>query len=107
MGQNTSPIPPKGLWAVKASDWIKGLWLAVSSGVLALGYFIISNHFRLPTMNEAEPYLQTIAAGFLAYIAKNFGTNNVGQFLKPDQPVVKVSEQKLEDLAEKAKVNDG
>lgn len=105
MAEQASQIPPKGLWTVKASDFVKGLWLSISSGVLALAYFILSNHFKLPTMEQAEPYLQTIGAGFIAYIGKNWGTNNVGQFLKPDKPVVTVGKEKLEDLKDEADAN--
>lgn len=100
--ETTSRVPPKGLWKLQATDFLKGLWLAVSSGILALGYFIMSNHFKLPTMEQAEPYLQAIGAGFFAYIAKNLGTNNVGEFLKKDKPVVKVGAEKLETLKKEA-----
>lgn len=86
MSQEVPTVPPKGLWALKASDFAKGLWLSVGSGVIAFGYFLLDK-FRMPTVEEAKPYIITIGAGFLSYIGKNLTTNNVGQMFKKDKPV--------------------
>ena|SRR6478609_5767581 len=102
MSETASSMPPKGLWSVKIEDFIKGLWLAIGSSILAFGYFLFKNHFKIPTWEQAEPYLDTIVSGFLIYIGKNYGTNNVGEFLKKDKPVVAVSAEKLKVVVDEA-----
>lgn len=102
MAETASSIPAKGLWTIKAQDFFKGLWLAVGSAVLAFGYAIMQNHWHLLTFDQSEPYLNTIAAGFIAYIGKNVGTNNVGQLFKKDKPVVSVTKERLDTLEAKA-----
>ncbi len=102
MSQQGTTIPPKGLWTLKAQDFIKGLWLAIGSSVLAFGYAIVQNHWHMLSFVQSEPYINTIAAGFLAYIGKNFASNNVGQLFKADKPVVHVDVQELDDLKAKA-----
>jgi hypothetical protein len=99
MAQSASEIiPPKGLWTLKIQDFFKGLWLAIGTSVLSFVYFLFKNHFKVPTWDQADPYLDTVVIAFLTYLAKNFGTNNVGELLKPDRPVVTVDKQELEKL---------
>lgn len=106
MAENTTSIPQKGLWTMKAMDWVKGLGLALGTSILALGSLIISNHWRIPPFEVLEPYLDTIGYGFLAYIGKNLTTNNVGQLFKKDQPVVHVDASELASLQQKASQNN-
>lgn len=102
MAENTASIPQKGLWTIKAMDWIKGLGLALSTSILALGSLFIQNHWKLPTFEVLEPYLNTIGYGFIAYIGKNLTTNNVGQLFQKDKPLVSVGAAKLAALQQKA-----
>lgn len=102
MAENSSSIPQKGLWTVRAMDWVKGLGLALGTSILAVGSLIISNHWRIPTFEVLEPYLDTIGYGFIAYVLKSFTTNNVGQPFQKDQPVVHVNAAKLDTLQQKA-----
>lgn len=106
MSQNATTIPPKGLWKIKGQDFIKGLWLAIGSSVLAFGYAITQNHWHMLTFLQSEPYLNTIAAGFVAYIGKNWASNNVGQLFTSDKPVVHVDVKELDDLKVKAEQTD-
>ena len=102
MGQTSTAIPQKGLWTVKLSDFIKGLWLAIGTSILTLGSVIIANHWRIPPFATLEPYLDTIGYGFLAYLGKNLTTNNVGELFKKDKPVVPVDAAELNALQQKA-----
>jgi hypothetical protein len=102
MSQTANSIPPKGgLWKLQASDWVKGLWLTIGGGVLALLKFLVTAH-HLPTMNELWPYIDTISGMFILYIGKNWATNNVGQLGKADQPVMLVDKDHLKNLEDKA-----
>lgn len=98
MGDTSSSIPQKGIGTLNAMDWVKGLGLALGTSVIALGGLIISNHWRIPPFAVLEPYLDTIAYGFLAYIGKSLSTNNVGQLFQRDKPVVHVNAAKLASL---------
>lgn len=102
MAETTTSIPQKGLWTMKAMDWIKGLGIALGTSILALGSLIIQNHWKMPTFVVLEPYLDTIGYGFLAYIGKNISTNNVGQLFTKDQPIVHVEASELAALQQKA-----
>jgi hypothetical protein len=102
MAETTTSIPQKGLWTVKATDFLKGLWMAVGSSVIAFGFLIINNHWHLPSFDQLEPYLNAFAIAFLTYIGKNAVTNNVGEILKKDKPVVHVDASELASLQQKA-----
>lgn len=102
MAENATSIPPGGMWKIKASDFLKGLWLSVGSAVLSLVYLLISNHWKLPSFDQIEPYLNAIAIGFVSYIGKNVTTNNVGQLFKPDKSVVMVGKDHLQAISDKA-----
>ena len=106
MAETATSIPQKGLWTVKAADFLKGLWMAVGSSVIAFGFLIINNHWRIPSFDQLEPYLNAFSIAFLTYIGKNVVTNNVGELFKKDKPVVHVNAEKLQTLEQKAAALD-
>ena len=101
MPQTATTIPPKGLGSLKLSDFWKGALMAFGTSILSRIYFLLTqDHF--PSWHEFQPYLQAAFAAFVMYILKNLGTNNVGQILTPDKPVVHVDAEQLKSLKEKA-----
>lgn len=101
MAENATTIPPQGLGKLKLNDFWKGALIAFGTSVLSGAYFLLTkDHF--PTWVEFQPYLQTAVAAFIMYVLKNLGTNNVGELLQKDKPVVHVDAQQLDDLKAKA-----
>lgn len=105
MAEVATSIPQKGLWSIKISDFLKGLWISVGSSVIAFIYLIINNHWKLPTFEVFEPYLNAIGFSFLSYLGKNLSTNNVGELFKKDKPVVHVDASELASLQQQASQN--
>src|SRR5690242_4551739 len=105
MAENATTVPPKGLGTIKISDFWKGALMAFGTSLLGGIYFLLTkDHF--PTWAEFQPYLQAAIAAFIMYILKNLGTNNVGQLLTKDKPVVHVDVETLNDLKYKASGGD-
>ncbi len=82
-GLPETKLPPKGLWTVRFSDFIKGAILSCSAQLMAmLDFWMRSDHF--PTYAEWQPYVKVTIYFFFIYLGKNFLSNNRGQFLKAD-----------------------
>lgn len=101
MAQKASNISAKGLGSINLNDFWKGALLTVFTSLLS-GLYVLLSEDHFPTWIEFKPYVIAALAGFVSYILKNIGTNNVGQILKQDKPVVPVEVEKLEELKDKA-----
>ena len=104
MGQIATTVPPKGLGTIKLSDFWKSLLLAALTNVLLALYAII-NSGAMPTQADWIAIAKTTAAIIIAYLLKNLGTNNVGQILTKDKPVVVADQKSLDKLEAKADSN--
>lgn len=101
MPELSTTVPPKGLGNLRLADFIKGAALSCSAQLLAmLDFWFRADHF--PAYTEWQPYIKATIYFFVLYLFKNFGTNNVGQFLKADKPIVHVDKEQLEQLQQKA-----
>lgn len=101
MAQDATTVPAKGLGSLKLSDFWKSLFLAAIVNVLLVLYPIIQGG-HWPTSNDLQDMLKSTVAIIIAYLIKNLSTNNVGQILEKDKPVVHVDVETLNDLKEKA-----
>lgn len=100
MSENATTIPPKGLGTLKLSDFWKSLLIAALSNVL-LSLYTIINSGQLPNHTDLTTMLKTTSAIVLSYLLKNLGTNNVGQLLTKDKPVVTVDATQVSDTTTK------
>jgi hypothetical protein len=98
MAEQATTIPPKGLGTIKLSDFWKSLLLAALSNIL-LSLYTIINSGALPTHADLITMLKTTSAIILSYLLKNLGTNNVGQLLTKDKPVVTVAKAVVPDYS--------
>lgn len=109
MADTHTPPPPKGIGTIQLRDFVKGLYYAGIGQVLLIGGFVISSLLQekpvLPTWEQYLPYLQSLATTLGGYILGKFGINNVGQILTRDKEVVKIDVATLENLKEKADIN--
>jgi hypothetical protein len=101
MAQEGTTVPPKGLGTLKLSDFWKSLFLAAIVNVLLVLYPIIQGG-QWPTSADLQDMLKSTVAIIIAYLIKNLSTNNVGQVLQKDKPMVNVDVNTLNDLKEKA-----
>lgn len=104
MAQNASTIPPKGFGKLHINDFWKSLLYSAITNMLLFLYPII-NAGNWPTTLDFQNMSKTTAAMIIAYLLKNLGTNNVGEFLKKDKPVMLVNADNLNELQEKADNN--
>jgi len=74
------------LFGLAKNDFVKGLIVAVISAVITALTAIIQNGGGLPTANDLHYILTVALTAGLAYLGKNFVTNNQGQVLKADVP---------------------
>lgn len=100
MSQETTTIPPSGLGKLNVSDFVKTLILSALANVLMTLYSIIQAG-NWPTSNDWHDMLKATVAFAIGYLIKNALTNNTGQFLKKNEPVVTVSAEKLKEISEK------
>lgn len=100
--ETATRIPPKGLGKIQLNDFWKSLLLAAISNVL-LSLYAIINTGAFPTYADLIVMAKSTLAIIISYLLKNLGTNNVGELLKKDQPVVTVGAEKLQDLKDEAK----
>lgn len=101
MPELATTVPPKGIGNIRWADLAKGAILSCSAQILAmLDFWLNADHF--PTYLEWQPYIKATIYFFVLYLLKNFGTNNVGQFLKADKPIVHVDKEQLQELKDKA-----
>ncbi len=89
MAQDATTIPPKGLGSIGLNDFWKSLLLAAFTNVLLELYTIVQSG-NWPTHADLITMSKTTFAIILSYLLKNLGTNNAGQFLKKDVPIVSV-----------------
>lgn len=101
MGQIATTIPPSGLGKIQLSDFWKGLLLAALTNIL-LGAYAIINTGAWPTHADWMTMAKSTLAIVIAYLLKNLGTNNTGELLQKDKPVVRVDAEELQKLEEKA-----
>ena len=102
MAQDASTIPPGGLGKLHFNDFWKSLiYSAITNALLTL--YPIINAGSWPTSNDLHVMVKTTVAMIIAYLLKNLGTNNVGEFLKKDKPTIEVSAEKLEQKLDEAK----
>ncbi len=105
MTQEAQTVPPKGLYTLQVSDFVKGLGFVLFGNLAAALIFLIrQDHW--PSWVEWQPYAESALTVFLAYIGKNFFTNNVGEVFTQDKPVVKVDIETLDNLKQKAQNNN-
>lgn len=101
MGETANTIPPKGLYTLQGSDFVKGLSYIIFGIVTGMILFALGRD-HWPTWAEWRPVIYTSATTLFGYIGKNYFTNNVGQVFKPDQPVTTVPTKELEEVIVKA-----
>lgn len=101
MSQIAQTIPPRGLGNIQLSDFWKGLLLAALTNVL-LGTYAIINTGAWPTHADWMTMLKSTLAIIISYLLKNLGTNNVGEILQKDKPVVHVDATDLKELEKQA-----
>lgn len=101
MSQNASEIPPHGLGKLHISDFWKSLFLAAIVNLL-LGIYPIINSGSWPTLTDFQDMLKSTVAIIIAYLIKNLSTNNVGQILTKDKPVITVPMEDVKELEAKA-----
>lgn len=104
MSETASTIPPSGLGKLQLNDFWKSLLLAAISNVL-LGLYTIIQSGHFPSSEDWGDMAKSTIAIILSYLIKNISTNNTGQILKKDQPIVAVSAEKLEEVVDKANEN--
>ena len=97
MTQDATTIPPKGLGKIGLNDFWKSLLIAAISNVL-LGLYTIVQSGNFPGKEDWIVMFKSTIAIIISYLLKNLGTNNVGQILQKDKPVVMVSAKKLEEV---------
>ena len=102
MGQTATTDTTKGIGNLQLSDFWKSLFLAAIVNVLMVLYPIIQGG-HWPTSEDLSDMLKSTVAIIIAYLIKNLSTNNVGQILSKDKPVVKIEVEKLEELKTEAK----
>jgi hypothetical protein len=102
MSETASTIPPSGLGKLHLNDFIKSIGLAVFTNLLMSLYSII-NSGAFPTKEDWMDIIRTSIAFMISYMLKNLLTNNTGQILKKDQPVVTVPAKELEEVIAKDK----
>lgn len=102
MGQSSTTVPPKGLGSIQLSDFWKGLLLAALTNVL-LSLYAIINTGAWPTHADWINMFRATLAIIIAYLLKNLGTNNVGELLQKDKPVVSVEKEGLDKVIDEAK----
>lgn len=101
MGETANTIPPGGIGKIQLSDWIKGGLLAGATSALS-SLYVLMDSGKWPTNEDWKDILRTSIIFIVVYIIKNLGTNNVGQFLKPNQTTVTVGAKDLDQVVEKA-----
>ena len=101
MAQEASTIPPAGIGSLSWKDIVKSAILAAIANLL-LSLYAIINTGLWPTHADLIVMLKSTAAIILSYLIKNLGTNNAGEFLKKNKPVLSVPAEKLEKLQEQA-----
>lgn len=69
------------LFTLDWKDFLKGLILGVGTPVLYYAQELI------PMLTELQPILKVALSAFIAYIIKNFVSNDEGKFLKKDEPL--------------------
>jgi|SRR6185312_4039502 len=104
MGQDSTTVPPKGLGNLQLSDFWKSLFLAAIVNILLALYPIIQGG-HWPTTADLQDMLKSTVAIIIGYLIKNLSTNNVGQILTKDKPVVTVDTVSLNKLQDKAATN--
>ena len=100
MGQQSTTVPPKGLGSIQLSDFWKSLFLAAIVNILLALYPIIQGG-HWPTTADFQDMLKSTVAIIIGYLIKNLSTNNVGQILQKDKPVITVDTQSLGELQNK------
>lgn len=97
MGETASSIPPGGIGTLQLSDFWKGLIKTLAGLIVGvIVQTIDEKHF--PTYEQLAPLLKAGIYFIVGYLGINFGTNNVGQFLKPNKPTVTVGAKELDQV---------
>lgn len=96
----TNIIPPKGLGSINWQDIWKTVFLAALVNVL-LSLYTIVNAGNWPSSADLHVMLKTTVAIIIGNLIKVLSTNNVGQLLQKDKPVVAVDKAELETLKSK------
>ena len=93
-------IPPKGLGSINWQDIWKTIFLAAVVNVL-LSLYTIINAGNWPTSADLHVMLKATIAIIIGNLIKVLSTNNVGQLMQKDKPVVAVDKEKLDELKDK------
>lgn len=101
MAETSNTIPPGGFGTIQLKDFIKSIILAAGANALLSIYTIIDSG-SWPTNEDWMDILRTTVAFIISYLIKNALTNNTGQFLKKDEPVITVPAKELEKVIDKA-----
>lgn len=101
MGETANTIPPKGLFSIKGSDWVKGIGIVLFGNITVMILFLIEQD-HWPSWVEWQPYIKMTVSTLLGYIGKNFFTNNTGQLFTADKPTTTVPTKELDKVIDKA-----
>jgi hypothetical protein len=100
MAQESTTIPPHGYGKIQLSDFWKSLFLAAIVNIL-LGIYPIVSAGHWPTVVDLQSMVKSTVAIIIGYLIKNLSTNNVGEILTKDKPVVSVDSAALNKLQDK------
>lgn len=84
----------QGLFSVNLQDGFKAVLMTVLTTLITSVYPIISAG-GFPTWIEFRPYLITSISAGIAYVIKNFLSNNNGKFAKADEPTKVVAADEI------------
>lgn len=99
--EGTVTVPPTGLGKVSWGDIGKSIFIAAIANVLLTLYPIIQSG-AWPTTADWQSMAKSTVATIIAYLIKNFVTNNAGELFTKDKTIVKVPQEQLETLKDEA-----
>lgn len=89
---------PSGVYTLNWRDVVKGAALAAITAVSTGIYQAIQLEGFAFNWIVFKPIVLSAASAFLAYLIKNFFTNNVGQVAQSDKPTVVVSQEQAKKI---------
>jgi len=89
---------PSGIGKINVRDFIRGALLAGFTALVSGIYQAINLDGFAFDWLHFKPIVLSAGSAFVAYIAKNLLTNNVGQIATQDKPTVVVSKEQAEQI---------